>query len=248
MAPSRRPQIRRVVALGVFIALACAALEACGPAVVYRARPGFATSEDLPDEVTLPDGTVIRYVSRGEFLARKRAQKDGHDYTPPVQNGSSANTASAPSFVPWDESEDGVVVMQAIMPEHVVANAMRAFREERYGELWDQLVAENIRRRATRELELVRESQPATEDGAPRATASTLAREQFIAWCSRARDDVMTLLNRMSFGFSTNAIIVTKSGPTTLRLELTPQISEDFKYKIVDIEFEGDRVMLSGIH
>ena len=57
----------------------------------------------------------------------------------------------------------------------------------------------------------------------------------------------MKLLNRISFGFSTNAVIMRKTGPTSLQIELTPQISSDFRFKIVEIEFDGKRVLLSGI-
>ena len=224
-------------------------LSSCGPSVVYRARPGFASSEELPDEVTLNDGTVIRYVSRGEYLARKRAEKEGREYEASSRKASAKEAPTGESFVAWDESLEGSVHMKAIMPEHVVSNAMRAFREERYGELWDQMVTQAVRSRAARDIELERANQPPDAlESEERIDSAILARDQFILWCTNARSDVMTLLNRMSFGFSTNAIIMTKSGPTSLRLELTPQISAEFRYKVVDIEFEGDRVLLSGIH
>jgi hypothetical protein len=61
----------------------------------------------------------------------------------------------------------------------------------------------------------------------------------------------MKLLNRMSFGFSTNAVIMRRVGPNVMRLELTPQIAGDFRYRIVEIEYEttpeGQRVKLAGI-
>jgi hypothetical protein len=119
------------------------------------------------------------------------------------------------------------------MPEHVVANAMRAFREERYGELWDQMVAASVRRRA--EL-----------SDNPEA-----ARAKFVEWCTKRRGDAMTLLNRMAFGFSTNAVIMRKSGPTLLELSLAPQVAGEFKLRVVEIAYEqtpeGERVMLAGI-
>jgi hypothetical protein len=62
---------------------------------------------------------------------------------------------------------------------------MRAFREERYGDLWDQFVAERgARTRETRR-----------RIGRRRA-------ERFIDWCAAAREDAMMLFNRMSYGFS----------------------------------------------
>jgi hypothetical protein len=216
---------------GVCAALAMAAIASCGPRVEYRARPGYASSEDLPDEIVLDDGTVIRYVPLSEFLARKKAREEGRSYRPP--SAAAATDPAAPGFRAWDEAEDGTVRMQAIMPEQVVANAMRAFREERYGELWDQMVSEGVRRRAAAE-------------GGPDE-----ARERFIAWCAKNRSDAMTLLNRMSFAFSANGVVMHRTGGNFLQMTLTPHVMKDFKLRVVEVAFEttpeGERVKLAGI-
>ncbi|MFM7260267.1 MAG: hypothetical protein ACKO3W_06645 [bacterium] len=119
------------------------------------------------------------------------------------------------------------------MPEQVVANTMRAFREERYAELWEQQVSRGFRERAARESD------------------AEAARARFTEWCAGRREEVMKLLNRMSFGFSTNAVIMRRIGPNIMRIELTPQIAGDFRYRVVEIEYEqtadGQRVMLAGI-
>lgn len=222
-------------------ALAFGAIAACGPRIEYRARPGFATAAELPDEVVLDDGTIVRYLPVNEFLAMKRARERGEDWEPgrsraeraEAEAAEAADGDSGPSFTPWEEDAEGRVRMQAVMPEQVVSNTMRAFREERYAELWDQLVSRGFRERAARE------SDPDE------------ARARFAQWCGRGREDVMKLLNRMSFGFSTNAVIMRRVGPNVMRLELTPQIAGDFRYRIVEIEYEttpeGQRVKLAGI-
>lgn len=216
-----------------------ALLAGCGPRIEYRARPGFATSAELPDEVVLDDGTVVRYLPVNEFLAMKRARERGEEWMPREQrsatgDGEGADADDRPSFTPWEEDAEGRVRMQAVMPEQVVANTMRAFREERYGELWDQSVSRGFRERAARDSD------------------AETARARFSEWCSGRREDVMKLLNRMSFGFSTNAVIMRRVGPNLMRLELTPQIAGDFRYRVVEIEYEqtpeGQRVMLAGIH
>lgn len=211
--------------------LASTLLGACGPRVEYRARPGYASSEDLPDEIVLEDGTVIRYVPLSEFLARRRAREEGRNYEPP--SAAEAPDPQKPGFRAWEEAEDGSVRMAAIMPEQVVANAMRAFREERYGDLWDQMVSDGVRRRAAAE-------------GGPEA-----ARERFIAWCARNRSEAMTLLNRMSFAFSSNGVVMRKVGDNMLQMTLTPQVIKDFKLRVVEVSFEttpdGERVKLAGI-
>ncbi len=206
--------------------LACALCSACDSNVVYRPRPGFATAADLPDEVVLEDGTVIHYISRTEYIARQEARRAGVDYAPP---SAEADEKRGPAFVPWEEFSDGSVKMDALMPEHVIANTMRAFREEQFGALWDQMVATGVRRRAEA------------------ADGNDAARAKFIEWCAQSRNEVMTLLNRMSFGFSTNAVIMTKAGPTLLQLRLAPQVAGEFRFRVVEIEYEGDRVLLAGI-
>ncbi|MFM7133363.1 MAG: hypothetical protein ACKO0W_03505 [Planctomycetota bacterium] len=224
-----------IVAAAVAAVLGAFLLASCGPRVEYRPRPGFASEEELPNEVVLDDGTVIRYVPVTEYIARKKARKEGRDYDPEARSRGAASLGGPPppQFLSWEELQDGAVRMQAIMPEQVVANTMRAFREERFGELWDQLVAEGLKRRAA-------------EEGGPDA-----ARERFVGWATARRTEVMTLLNRMSFGFSTNAVIIRKSGPTSLTLELAPQVAGEFKYRVVEVEFgqtkDGERVFLLGI-
>lgn len=255
------------IALG---AMVCA--EGCGQRIEYRARPGFTTSEDLPDEVVLDDGTIIRYVPLTEFLARKRARERGESYRSPediaaASKGANDEAIAGPTFSPWEELEDGTVRMQARMPEQVVANTMRAFREERYAELWDQMVTPRVRQRAASEVvagngdgawdQAGNQSRNQAGDGnggAGPGRASDLARARFAAWCAKHREEVMKLLNRMSFGFSSNALIMRKSGPNSLSIELTPQLASDFRFRVVEIEFDQSsdvtdaaRVTLSGI-
>jgi hypothetical protein len=213
------------------LALAAWTPAACGPRVEYRARPGFASSEELPDEIVLEDGTVVRYVPLSEFLARKKARQEGRGFEAAPKDAPPDPTK--PVFQLWEEREDGTVRMQAVMPEQVVANAMRAIREERYAELWDQLVADGVRRRAAGE-------------GGPDA-----ARARFVAWCAKNRSDAMMLLNRMSFAFSTNGVVMRKTGNNLLQMTLTPQVVSELKLKVVEVAYEttpeGDRVKLAGL-
>lgn len=213
--------VPRAAAVAVAVAMA-----SCGPRVEYRVRPGFATREDLPDEVVLDDGTVIRYLELDEYLARKGAL--------PQRTTAPVAAAASESFVPWEETDDGRVRMQADRNELVVMLAMRAMREERYGELWDQLVSRGVRDRA------------AVEGGGAQE-----AREKFIGWCAKWRTDAMTLLNRMSFAFSTHTVVIDRIGPGLIRLRLPPQVSKEFKFKSVEIyserEPDGERMYLGGI-
>ena len=215
----------RVAAAALLLSL----LAACGPRVEYRVRPGFATKQDIPDEVVLEDGTVIRYLELNEYLAMQAKERGAQPKSPAKADGSQP----VQGFVPWEEYDDGTVRMQAERNDQVIALTMRAFREERYGELWEQLVSRGVRERA------------ASEGGADKA------RERFIEWCAKWRSEVMTLLNRMSFAFSSNSVIIDRLGPGLIRLRLAPQITGDFKYRSIEVYTEqsptGDRAYLGGI-
>lgn len=234
------------LAPALVLAAIAALPAACGPRVEYRVRPGFATRQDLPDEVVLDDGTIIRYLELNEYLAmqnkdsRGRQSQGGNSGTgsAPSSSASTAPGDGQPDSIPWEEYEDGTVKMTAERLEHVVALTMRAFREERYAELWDQLVSPGVRQRA------------AAEGTGPTAGPDK-ARERFIEWCAKWRTEVMTLLNRMSFAFSSNQVIFDRLGPGLVRLRLAPQITGEFKYRSVEIYTEqtptGERSYLGGI-
>lgn len=213
------------------LAVIAAMPAACGPKVEYRVRPGFATREDLPDEVVLDDGTVIRYLELNEYLAMQAKAKGTARPTTAV----TAPVDGPPASIPWEEYDDGTVKMVAERQDQVVALTMRAFREERYAELWEQLVSPGVRARAAAE-----------------GIGPDKARERFIEWCAKWRTEVMTLLNRMSFAFSSNQVIFDRLGPGLVRLRLAPQITtEDFKYRSIEVYLEqspkGDRAYLGGI-
>jgi hypothetical protein len=214
---------------------------ACGPKVEYRVRPGFATRQDLPDEVVLDDGTIIRYLELNEYLAMQGKNSEGKNWGADAARSTTpteAVGAGQPESIPWEEYDDGTVKMTAERLEHVVALTMRAFREERYAELWDQLVSPGVRQRA------------AAEATGPTAGPNK-ARERFIEWCAKWRTEVMTLLNRMSFAFSSNQVIFDRLGPGLVRLRLAPQISGEFKYRSIEVYTEqtpqGERAYLGGI-
>ena len=218
----------------LLLAFVAAAPAACGPKVEYRVRPGFATRQDLPDEVVLGDGTVIRYIELNEYLAMQAKEKGNARTATPSADAGSGPDGGQPASLPWEEYDDGTVKMVAERNDQVVGLTMRAFREERYAELWEQLVSPGVRQRAA-------------ADG----IGPDKARERFIEWCAKWRADVMTLLNRMSFAFSSNAVIIDRLGPGLVRLRLAPQITGDFKYRSIEVYTEqtpsGDRAYLGGI-
>jgi hypothetical protein len=101
--------------------------------IEYHQRPEFyevAAGGDLPDEVTLADGTTIVYES-----ARAHSERDRDD------------DGDAPEiFEPRKVEEDGSIVLRALMPEHVLMNTMGCLYNEEYDLLWEQVLAERTRR------------------------------------------------------------------------------------------------------
>ena len=87
------------------VAMSVCALHACKEyRVEYHKRPSFyekATTQKLADEITMPDGTVIKYDSRIQ----------------PSSYGRTGDEKRKP-FEIRQEKEDGSVVLRARVPEH----------------------------------------------------------------------------------------------------------------------------------
>lgn len=117
-------------------------LVACKPYVVeYHTRPEIyqvASEEDLPDRVTLDDGTVIIYNSPDSKAIAE-----------------SKSDPNAKRFEPRIEHEDGTVTLQAATPEHVLMNTLGCLYNEEYELLWEQMLS----RETKKELERLGEGQ-----------------------------------------------------------------------------------------
>lgn len=103
--------------------------------IEHRERPPFhrqASNQELPDEVVLDDGTVLRFSD----------QKVKH-------TGASVGTGDylgAERINIREQSPDGKVTLRAFAPEHVLAHAKQGIRMREYRVLWDQLLAAETRR------------------------------------------------------------------------------------------------------
>jgi hypothetical protein len=99
--------------------------------VEYHKRPAFyekAALGELPREVVLDDGTVIKY----------------SDYHEQSTMGRGADEGSRP-FQIREEMEDGSIVLRAILPDHVVVNTLECLRNEEYDVLWDQMLSDRVK-------------------------------------------------------------------------------------------------------
>ncbi len=220
----------RAAALIASVCVALPLLSCSQPRIVYRPVAAYMREggAEVPDEVVLPDGRILKFVSEEEF-AQIKAEQRGE--SPVISLDEDAK-----AFAPWEQQEDGSVQIRAMIPAHVVANTMACLRDERYAELWQQLVASGVKSRA--------------EAAAyARGERSSAAEEQFVEWCVKHRGDAMMLLNRMSFGLSSSSAVMRNHGGGRITIELSPQIAKDtdFKLKTVEIITEPDGLKLGGI-
>ena len=117
------------MACGVAV-FACTACET--ERVEYHKRPAFydrMAGGDLPSEVVMEDGTIIRYNS------------------PSAQQSSYGRPDGSKPFHMREEAEDGTITLQCLVPEHVLVNTLTCLRNEEYQLMWDQLLATQARDR-----------------------------------------------------------------------------------------------------
>ncbi len=100
--------------------------------IEHHRRPSYyqdAAVGELPDRITLADGTVIVY----ETINGAGDLKTG-------------DVSDENVFQIREEFEDGSVVLRARVPEQVLANTLTCLRNQEYELLWEQLLSERTRR------------------------------------------------------------------------------------------------------
>ncbi len=127
---SPRPVFRALVIGGFVLFIATVGCEEYR--VEHHRRPAYyqaAALGELPDRVTLADGTVIVYETTD--LVGKRNKK--------------IDSAVKP-FQIREEFEDGSIILRARVPEHVLANTLTCLRNQEFELLWEQLLSEQTKR------------------------------------------------------------------------------------------------------
>ena len=132
MTGAMRGRLTRMATGGVLVAAIVAGNTGCKPyRIEYHNRPGFlrrAQVGELPDQVTLSDGTVIVFKEREITSGLKPRDHEG-----------------APVTRIREETETGTVTLRAMVPEDVLANTLNCLRNEEYELLWDQMVADQTK-------------------------------------------------------------------------------------------------------
>ncbi|MHC4427829.1 MAG: hypothetical protein ACYS0D_04400 [Planctomycetota bacterium] len=130
MTPARRGRLTWIISGGLGTAAVVVAPLGCETyRVEYHRRPSFyrqASGEELPDRVTLEDGTIIVFTDRE------------------ITSGLSPRDKEGKSLLRIrEENEDGTVTLRAAVPEDVLANTLGCLRNEEYQLLWDQMVSQH---------------------------------------------------------------------------------------------------------
>lgn len=147
-------------------------------------------------QVELDDGTVVMF--------------------DPIETQSSygrGDKAKSEPFKIREETEDGEIVLRALMPEHVLLNLLGCLRNAEYELIYDQLLCENTRQ----------------------AYESGEGYDAFVTYMRRYRQDIASLLTRMISGFAHQQVLVTEIGDGVTRCRLRPRLAEQFKFKHVDV-------------
>ena len=100
--------------------------------VEYHPRPGYyrsAAMGELPDQITLDDGTIIVFGERPLGRDTKQAPDDDRE-----------------RFQIRQEQEDGSIILRALVPQDVLGNTLTCLRNEEYELLWEQLVSQQTKR------------------------------------------------------------------------------------------------------
>jgi hypothetical protein len=116
--------------------VALVALAACETQrIEYHRRPAFhhrASMGELPDRVTLDDGTTIIFHS-GFSAPRHDARRTD------VEDG------ERKLFQIREEHEDGTITLRAILPEHIISNLLTCLQNEEYELIYDELLSQHTR-------------------------------------------------------------------------------------------------------
>jgi len=206
--------------------------------VEYHVRPAYyeqASEGELPSEVTLKDGTVVKFIDeekRDELRALAPGEDPAAAEPEPVDRDGDGKPDGPERAPIWLENDDGTVTMRATMPEHVIANFMQSLRQERYIEFWRQMMSERTR-------EIAQAGYPAPGE----------AEKRFAFWARKHRKDLMATLNRISFGYLSPDVLIRKHGREAMTVELTPKVTQGggFKFTELDIRFEKGLPRLGGV-
>ncbi|MSR17706.1 MAG: hypothetical protein EXS00_00805 [Phycisphaerales bacterium] len=221
------------------IALVClAGAVGCEPQrTEYVYRPSFMREGEQSASLTRADGTRMVFTDepfttddhKGEHNFALGAEREPVVY-PTINSLQWRGTppAKAPPPTPLkirEETDRGEVILRAITPDHVLSHLVNALREQEYKPLYDCILSEQAR--------IGFES----KGGYP----------AFVEWCDRNREPALETLNRMGFGMHNSEVIIVKTGPQSVTARLAPQVAGAFRFKELNMSYQGGAIRLDGL-
>lgn len=165
----------------------CVLLSGCESyRVEYHKRPAYyreAALGELHDRVVLDDGTVLVY--------------DTRDVRHPA--ASNRQGGERREFKLREELDDGTIVLRAMTPEHVIANALECLENEEYDLLYHELLSQHTR-----------------DEWEARGNDFS----DFEAYFSQYRGEMMRALTRMYIGLSQVETVVENLGNGVIECRL----------------------------
>jgi hypothetical protein len=165
-----------------------------------------AAAGEQPQQVTLDDGTVLVFTTPDATGELRQAPEGGGE-----------------RFQIRQEREDGTIVLRALLPQHVLSNALTCLRNHEYELIWEQLIAERTRR----EYEL-----------------RGLSFDEFEAFFRANRIELAATLTRMLLGLSRQESFMENVGEGVVRFRFHPRLAGEFKFKTVEVVGEGGGLRL----
>ncbi len=234
----------------LLLPVALAAAAGCEPVVTeYHRRSSFyrmASDVELVDEYVDANGRRVVFIEDGPLPSEQAKRDEQSRARAEAKKAERARLRSeairagkpippeamepeAPKkFQAREVLDDGTVIMQALLPDHVLANTMSSLRNQQYLELWDQMVAASTKREFQ---------------------AQGMDVDDFVRFCVQNRSELMMTLNRMSFGYyGGSEVIIERLPDLSVRLRFAPQIGSQFVFREVFITQERDGMKLAGIH
>ncbi|MCH2154208.1 MAG: hypothetical protein MK089_12785 [Phycisphaerales bacterium] len=198
--------IRRVLLLVPALLFACETTR-----IEYRKTPAFysqmADVQGLEGGMNR-DGTEIR------FLPPSAEPMEGFE-------DSNGNV-----FRMREQGADGVISLNALVPEHVLLNTLACLKNQEYQLLWDEMVCN-----ATKQWY--------EEEGGGEKVAIEFFRVN--------RQDIVTMLMRMRASLNLQEVERFKLDDGTIRFRLARQISHRFVFSELDVGWEDGKFVLVTI-
>jgi hypothetical protein len=191
--------------------------------VEYHSRPSFyrqASAGELSDRVELEDGTIVVYRDHEPQRGRNR------DESRSQARSQNVNGEQRQQFQIREESDDGSIILRAMMPEHVLTNFVTCLQEEEYELLYNQLLSEHTRR-------------------AWETQGNTF--EDFEDYFARHRAHMIRTANMIFLGLTSHETQMIHDGPEVIELRLLPQYSRDLRFRRIRIITEDDGMKLINI-